>query len=122
MSRKDVDPVWRSPKVAKQANYNAHLLAKMFNICPRHLRRYTHKLFHCSPQHWLDEQRLKDAIVMLETEGLIKAVAFDLGFKSVSHFSHKFKSRYGISPKKFQEQVKFKYRASLLMSAPSNTL
>ena len=59
---------------------------------------------------------------MLEKDGLIKAIAFDLGFKSVSHFSHRFKYRYGISPRKFQKQSKYAYRVSLPMSAPSNTL
>jgi AraC-like DNA-binding protein len=95
MARKDFYRVEDWTELAKQARYDSDLLARLLNVCPRQLQRYTQDLFNNSPQEWLDEQRLTDAAILLQTNGLIKAVAYDLGFKTVSHFSNKFKIRYG---------------------------
>lgn len=105
MARKDFYRVEEWADFARQAKYDSDLLARLLNVGPRQLRRYTHELFNHSPQEWLDEQRLTEAAILLEGNQLIKAVAFDLGFKTVSHFSNKFKARYGVSPKAYKRHL-----------------
>ena len=105
MARKDIYSVEEWGALAKQARYDPVHLARLLNVCPRQLNRYTHKLFNNSLQEWLDELRLADAAAMLlQSDELIKAIAYDLGFKDVSHFSHKFKARYGVSPKAHKDR------------------
>ncbi len=85
-------------KMARQSGYDAKLLSKALKISPRQLRRYTHNFFGCSPQAWLDRQRLHLAGDLLKQHRCIKTVAFQLGYKRVSHFSREFKSCYGVCP------------------------
>jgi AraC-like DNA-binding protein len=105
MARKDTYTLAEWAHLAKQARYDPESLARLLKIGPRQLCRYTRELFNTSPQEWLDEQRLADAAFLLLTNDLIKETAYDLGFKTVSHFSNKFKVHYGISPKSYKEQV-----------------
>jgi len=84
--------------MARQSGFHAGALSKQLKISPRQLRRYTHDYFGCSPQAWLDQQRLHLAGDLLKEHRCIKTVAFQLGFKRVSHFSRKFKSHYGVCP------------------------
>jgi AraC-like DNA-binding protein len=106
MARKDIYAVKEWADLAKQARYDRGNLARLMRVCPRQLCRYTHELFNHTLQDWLDEQRLADAAAMLvQSDELIKTIAYDLGFKSVSHFSNKFKTRYGISPKAYKRYL-----------------
>jgi len=88
-------------QMAEKSTYNATLLSKKLKVSPRHLCRYTHAFFGRSPQDWLNEQRLVRAGKMLKRLRSVKIVAFQLGFKQVSHFSREFKLQYGISPTVF---------------------
>ena len=88
-------------KMAKKSAYQAAVLAKDLHVSQRQLRRYTHTIFGCSPQKWLNEQRLVHAAEMLKRTRTAKAVAFQLGFKQLSHFSREFKLHYGVSPTRF---------------------
>lgn len=110
MARKDIYTVEDWADLAKQARYDPELLARLLRVGPRQLRRYTRELFNNSPQDWLDEQRLADAARLLQTNELIKVVAYDLGFKTVSHFSNRFKAHFGISPKDYKEQMERFYK------------
>jgi AraC-like DNA-binding protein len=88
-------------KMAKKSAYQAAVLAKDLRVSQRQLRRYTHSIFGRSPQKWLNEQRLVHAAEMLKSTRTAKAVAFQLGFKQLSHFSREFKLHYGVSPTRF---------------------
>jgi len=86
---------------AVRAQYRSAALASMLRISRRQLHRYTHRLFGCSPQAWLDEQRLAAAAELLRRERSVKVVSYELGFKQASHFSREFKRRYGVPPARF---------------------
>jgi AraC-like DNA-binding protein len=87
--------------LARESSFRADALSQRLSVCRRQLQRYTNRLFGLSPQHWLNEQRLVLAPECLEKEGCVKSVAYQLGFKQVSHFSREFRRFYGISPNKF---------------------
>ena len=60
-----------------------------------------------SPAAYLRQFRLEKAIVLLlETDLPIQEIAFDIGFKSASHFSVSFLEVYGLSPKMYRQQEK----------------
>ncbi|HTV42581.1 MAG TPA: helix-turn-helix transcriptional regulator [Candidatus Sulfotelmatobacter sp.] len=103
MARKDVQTLEQWAELAKQAKYDPVAVARLLNVGPRQLRRYTRKILNTTPQRWLDEQRLTQATAMLKSQELVKTVAFDLGFKTVAHFSNRFKARYGVCPKEYRE-------------------
>lgn len=105
MARKEAQTLEQWVTLARQAGYNQSVVAQLLKVGPRQLRRYTRKVLKASPQRWLDEQRLTRAAIMLKGNDLVKMVAFDLGFKTVSHFSNKFKARYGVSPKVYKERA-----------------
>ena len=90
--------------VAEESAYRAPILSEKLKVSPRQLRRYTRTRFGRSPQVWLNEQRLRRAGPMLEELRSVKQVAFQLGFKQVSHFSREFKRQYGLAPTAFLEQ------------------
>ncbi len=84
--------------MAQQLGFSSRLLSMGLKISPRQLRRYTHELYGCSPQNWLDQQRMRLAADLLKEHRCVKTVAFHLGFKRPSHFSREFKLLHGLSP------------------------
>jgi AraC-like DNA-binding protein len=57
------------------------------------------KTFGAPPRHWLQEKRLTEAKHLIETKHQKpSAIYLELGFESLSHFSHSFKKRFGIAP------------------------
>lgn len=85
-------------QLAEQSTYSAMVMSRSLGISKRQLRRYARTCLNRSLQNWLDEQRLIRAGQMLKKVQMVKVVAFQLGFKQVSHFSRKFKLRYGVCP------------------------
>jgi len=62
-------------------------------------KRDFQKIFGMAPRHWLQEKRLSEALHLIEKRNLKpSAIYLDLGFESLSHFSHSFKKRYGKAP------------------------
>lgn len=65
-------------------------------------KRDFQKTFGMAPRHWLTERRLLEALHLIEKKNK-KPSAFylDLGFESLSHFSHSFKKRFGKTPSEY---------------------
>jgi AraC-like DNA-binding protein len=57
------------------------------------------KVFDMAPRQWLLEKRLVEARHLIETKHKKpSAIYLDLGFESLSHFSHSFKKKFGKAP------------------------
>ena len=57
---------------------------------------------------------------MLKAYRPVKVVAFDLGFKQVSHFSREFKRYHGLSPKAFLDHSAQKVASLKINGAKEN--
>ncbi|WP_025146810.1 helix-turn-helix domain-containing protein [Pedobacter jeongneungensis] len=57
------------------------------------------KTFGAPPRHWLQDKRLTEAKHLIETKHQKpSSIYLDLGFESLSHFSHSFKKKFGMAP------------------------
>jgi AraC family transcriptional regulator, exoenzyme S synthesis regulatory protein ExsA len=64
-------------------------------------KRDFEKVFNDSPNHWLQQKRLRDAHYLIKEKGWKSSdVYLEVGFKDLSHFSFAFKKAYGKSPSK----------------------
>ncbi|NTE01367.1 helix-turn-helix transcriptional regulator [Agrobacterium tumefaciens] len=62
-------------------------------------KRDFQKTFNSPPRQWLQNKRLNAAKYLIEIKHQKpSAIYLDLGFKSLSHFSHAFKTKFGKSP------------------------
>jgi AraC-like DNA-binding protein len=69
-------------------------------------KRDFEKTFHCPPGRWLQEQRLKEAHYLISEKKLRPSdVYLEVGFESLSHFSHAFKKSYGTPPSEMAARV-----------------
>ncbi|WP_353720247.1 AraC family transcriptional regulator [Dyadobacter sp. 676] len=65
-------------------------------------KRDFQKIFGMAPRHWLQERRLLEARHLIETKNKKpSAIYLDLGFESLSHFSHSFKKKFGKAPSEY---------------------
>lgn len=97
-----------------QATIEAHLgdetfsverLAEAVHMSRVHLFRRLRTLRDCTPTEWIFEIRLNRAQQLLDgNAGSVSEVAYAVGFKSVSHFSTRFRSRFGVSPSAYRKQ------------------
>jgi len=62
-------------------------------------KRDFQKTFNMAPRQWLQEKRLAEARYLMKNKNKKpSAIYLDLGFESLSHFSHSFKKKFGFSP------------------------
>ncbi len=60
------------------------------------------RLYGQSPKKWLIDQRIQKAIALMnQKEWNISSLAFEVGYKNVSHFIAAFRKKIGVSPKQF---------------------
>ena len=68
-------------------------------------KRNFEKVFYLSPAKWIKEKRIEKAKFMLQSSDKnVNEIAMEVGFESPSHFIQVFKSRCGLTPKKFQDK------------------
>ena len=95
--------LWKN--LAGAARYDARELAKLCALSTRQLQRRFKQQLQRSPQDWLNEQRIEAARRLLLSGGQVKRVAFELGFKQVSHFCRQFKVYNNVTPSQFLNHV-----------------
>lgn len=62
-------------------------------------KRDFEKIFHISPNRWLQQKRLNDAYYLIKEKGWKSSdVYLEVGFKDFSHFSFAFKKAFGVAP------------------------
>jgi AraC-like DNA-binding protein len=84
--------------LAVKAGYRPSDLASLCQISLRTLERHFQKNYGVTVSKWMRELRLGKAYESLKLGKSVKEVAFDHGYKQVSHFSREFKNHFGISP------------------------
>ncbi|MGA0557232.1 helix-turn-helix domain-containing protein [Larkinella sp. VNQ87] len=62
-------------------------------------KRDFEKIFHTSPNRWLQQRRLEEAHYLIKEKNRRPSdVYYEVGFESLSHFSYSFKQLYGVNP------------------------
>jgi AraC-like DNA-binding protein len=93
---------WLNPKsIAESQQISRRHLDELFRQCGHRI------------ESWIWERRLERAVEELScytdskgfTRKTILQIALDLGFKSPSHFSRTFASRFGISPREYRKRA-----------------
>lgn len=78
-------------------------LATLTNRSLTSFKREFKKIYNDTPSHYIIKRRIDTAKEKLElTEDSISAIAFDCGFKDLSHFSKSFRQRYKLSPSEYR--------------------
>ena len=84
--------------LAKQAGYRPCDLAELCQTSLRTLERHFHRNYGVTVSQWLRELRLSEAYQGLLQGKSVKEVAYDHGYKQMSHFSREFKNQFGMAP------------------------
>lgn len=80
-------------------NVDLHHYAYLTGRSLATFKRDFEKIFHTSPNKWLQQKRLEEAYFLIkEKKQKVSDVYLDVGFKDLSHFSSAFKKIYGIAP------------------------
>lgn len=87
---------WES--LAQSAQFRANELASLCQVSLRTLQRHFRTEYNLTVTKWLRDVRMRDAYGRLIRGAMVKEVAFDMGYKQLSHFSRDFKDYFGVSP------------------------
>lgn len=87
--------------LARKAGYRPQSLALLCSVSLRQLERYLKAVYRQTPVAWLRSLRLEDARLLLANGQTVKATAYALGYRQISHFSREFKRQVGVCPTDF---------------------
>ena len=80
-------------------------LAFLSNKSVSTFKRSFEKHFGTSPIKWFQQKRLEHAAYLLGIKGQRASdVYLDAGYENLSNFIQAFKTKYGVTPKQYQEQ------------------
>lgn len=78
--------------------------AKQTGRCLTTFKQEFKTVFALPPKQWINTKRLERAHNLLtNTENTVTEVCYDVGFENISHFIRLFSKRYGVTPKKLQQ-------------------
>jgi AraC-like DNA-binding protein len=98
-----VERLRRSLGPRLREDLTAESLADLAGVSLRTLQRLFRERFGTSPMNWLMETRLQEAARLIRTgDDPVTKIAYRVGFKDPSHFTRRFKARFGISPNEFR--------------------
>ena len=80
-------------------------LARHLQLSPDYFARLFRATYGISPRQWLAEQRIREAIRLLEhTTMTVNEIARDLNYSDAVHFCRKFKAVTGLTPLTYRRQ------------------
>lgn len=109
-------PTWE--QLANKAEFNPRKLAALCNVSLRTLQRHFTAHYKSSPGEWLRAYRMNAARERVCSGEPIKAVAYDLGFKQLSHFSKVFKDVFGVPPSAFVNRRRSRLSPRRILAPP----
>ncbi len=81
----------------------AETLAEIAGVSLRTLQRIFRERFDTTPMSWLMEVRLLEAARVIRAgDDPVTKIAYRVGFKDPSHFTRRFKARFGVSPNEYR--------------------
>ena len=81
----------------------AETLAEIAGVSLRTLQRIFRERFDTTPMSWLMEARLLEAARVIRAgDDPVTKIAYRVGFKDPSHFTRRFKARFGVSPNEYR--------------------
>ena len=84
---------------------NIAAIAQALRVDRSHLYRVFKQHMKTSPMDYLMHMRLLNACIALqETDKCVYEIAYDVGFRDLSHFSKMFRKKYHISPSEYRKQ------------------
>jgi AraC-like DNA-binding protein len=106
--------------LAKESGYKPRELAALCQISLRTLERHFQKHYGLTVAQWLKELRLQEAYEQIKQGSSVKEVAFDMGYKQLSHFSREFKNEFGVSPSMLLSAMASKARFGPRQESPTS--
>lgn len=104
-----VDAVVNAIREAPEKDISLKTLAARMNIHPSYLGSIFHQQTGCYFNDYLNEERLKHAVSLIETTDLkLKDIVSRVGFSSQTYFNRQFKSRYGMTPNVYRRELRMK--------------
>ncbi len=98
-----VERLRRSLGPRLREDLTAETLADLAGVSLRTLQRLFRERFGTSPMNWLMETRLQEAARLIRAgDDPVTKIAYRVGFKDPSHFTRRFKARFGVSPNEFR--------------------
>ncbi|MFH4967013.1 nickel-binding protein [Gaetbulibacter sp. M240] len=98
---KFIDVHWNNP------NLDLDLFSRAMGLSKSQLYRKLMRLSNQSPNNFIRNYRLKEALERLKTQkGNISEIAFETGYNSVGYFSKQFKNAFGLLPSNYLKTVK----------------
>lgn len=91
-----------------QAPPTIEALAKKAGINQQKLKTGFKAIFETTINKYLREERLERASLILLQGASVKQTAIEVGYSNQSHFSRKFKEKYGILPKDYLKSIQTK--------------
>jgi AraC-like DNA-binding protein len=81
-------------------------LAFLCNMSLSTFKRRFARIYGTSPNKWLLQRRMQQAVLLLQQQAKPSEIYFQLGYENHSSFSQSFKQAYGLTPREFQKNLR----------------
>ena len=80
-------------------------IAEAGNVCKSGCNEIFNKYTGLTPINYLNEYRLRQSILLMNTDMNIMQICLETGFSGASYFAETFKKKYGITPNKYRSML-----------------
>ena len=92
-------PIWQVMEANYMFNLSIEEFARLAGRSVATFKREFQKYYQTTPGKWLTQQRLEHARrLLVNSRKSVGEIADDSGFENITHFSHVFKEKFGLSP------------------------